>query len=293
MERVERVERVGVTGAVADVGARPTGLGELCPRRLSRPPWVRALGYFLFRWRRTFRSTLAGNFVYPVLYLAAIGVGLGGLVDHHLHGGATAAGLSGGSYLAFVTPGLLAGSVMQIALGESTYPVMGAIRWERSYETMLATPLEVTDVLLGHLAFVAVRVLTAAVVFVAVAAAFGALASPEAVLAVPVAVLVGAAFAAPLMAFSVTRERDLAFSTLQRLVIVPLFLFSGSFFPLRQLPGILQGLAEATPLYHGVALARTAMLGTPWRLADVGHAGYLVVLTAIGYVLARRTYRRR
>lgn len=271
----------------------PLGAERADRRRLGRPPWWRALGYFVFRWRRTFRSTLAGNFVYPVLYLAAIGVGLGGLVDRHVGAGTTAAGLSGGSYLAFVTPGLLAGSVMQIALSESTYPVMGAIRWERSYETMLASPLEVTDVLLGHLCFVALRVLTAAAVFVAVAAGFGALRSPEAVLAVPVAVLTGAAFAAPIVAFSVTRESDLAFSSLQRLVIVPLFLFSGSFFPLRLLPGPLQGLAEATPLYHGVALARAATLGELGHLANLGHAAYLVALTLAGYLAARRTYRRR
>lgn len=246
----------------------------------------------MFRWRRTFRATLAGNFVYPVLYLTAIGVGLGGLVDRHT-GGHLSATLDGGGYLAFVAPGLLAGSVMQIALGESTYPVMGAVRWERAYEAMLATPLSVGDVLAGHLAFVLCRVAAAASVFLAVAGAFGALHSPEAAAALPVAVLTGAAFAAPLMSFSVTQDNDAVFPTIQRLVIVPLFLFSGSFFPISYLPGFLQALAEATPLYHGVALARAATLGQLANGSSLGHGAYLVALSVAGSALARRRYRRR
>lgn len=279
-----------VVGVDAEV---PGDLQAPGRRVVARPAFWRAFRYWTFRWRRTFRSSLAVNFAYPVLYLTAIGVGLGGLVDRHVGRHAHAAGLAGGSYLVFVVPGLLAGSVMQIALSESTYPVMGAVRWERSYHAMLATPLSVADVLLGHLCFVALRVATAASVFLAVSAAFGGVRSPEAVLAVPVAVLTGLAFAAPVAAFAVTRESDVAFSTLQRLVIVPLFLFSGSFFPLRYLPGALQAVAEATPLYHGVALARAATLGHLDQLSTLGHLGYLAGLALAGYLAARRTYRRR
>lgn len=285
-----------MSSVTAGLEARlPAGEAEAAGRARgrARPTWWRAFGYWVFRWRRTFRSTLAGNFAYPVLYLTAIGIGLGDLVDRHVGPHPAAAGLAGGSYLAFVAPGLLAGSVMQIALGESTYPVLGAIRWERSYEAMLATPLSVTDVLRGHLAFVVLRVIVAASVFLAVAAAYGALHSPEAVVAVLAAALTGTAFAGPLVAFSATRDDATSFSTIQRLVVVPLFLFSGSFFPLRLLPGFLQGLAEATPLYHGVALARAATLGHLLELSSLGHAAYLVGLSLLGYALARSTYRRR
>lgn len=144
----------GLAGALG-AGRRAELAGTALPtRRWSRPAWWLAFGYFVLRWRRTFRSTLAGNFVYPALYLAAIGIGLGHLVDRHVSAHAAAAELEGGSYLAFVAPGILAGSVAQLALHESTWPVMGALRWERSYQAMLATPLSVTDVLRGHLAFV-------------------------------------------------------------------------------------------------------------------------------------------
>lgn len=262
-------------------------------RRRSRPPWWRVFGYFVLRWRRTFASTLAGNFVYPTLYLAAIGVGLGGLVDRHVAAHGAAAGLGGGTYLAFVAPGILAGSAMTLALHESTYPVMGAIRWERSYAAMLATPLRVVDVLRGHLAFILLRVGLASAVFLSVAGAFGALASPEAALALPAALLTGAAFAGPLVAFSVTRENESSFSTIQRLVVIPLFLFSASFFPLQNLPGFLQAAAEWTPLYHGAALCRAATTGHLWQLDSLGHLAYLVALALAGYGTARVTYRRR
>ncbi|MCU1491302.1 MAG: ABC-type multidrug transport system, permease component [Acidimicrobiaceae bacterium] len=263
---------------------------EVAAGRRGTPLWWRALNSWAFRWARTWRSGLAANFVYPVVYLAAMGVGLGSLVNRHL--GASAASLGGVPYLAFVTPGILAGSVMQIGVHEATYPVLGAIRWDRSYLSQLASPLRVGDLLLGHLAFLAFKALVATSVFLAVAGAFGALESPEAVLALPISVLVALAFFAPIAAYSVTRENDSGFSTIQRMVIVPLFLFSGSFFPIAQLPEGLRVLAVCTPLYHGVALERACTLGR-FGLGDLVHIAYLVVLAFIGWMAARRTYQRR
>jgi lipooligosaccharide transport system permease protein len=263
---------------------------------MGRPLWVRALGSWGFRYRRTWRGSVATSFAFPVLYLAALGVGLGGLVNRHLASqpgrpGLTA--LGGVTYLVFVAPGVLAGSAMQIATSESTFPVMGAIKWQRLYEAMLATPLRTGDVLAGHLCYIASRLALASGAFLAVAAAFGAVHSPEAVVALPVGILTGMAFSTPMVAYAATQETIVGFSVVERLVIVPLFLFSGSFFPIAQLPGALQLVAELTPLYHGVALARACMLGHLVTLSSLGHAGYLLALVAVGAWAASRTYRAR
>ena len=254
--------------------------------------WWRSLRFWMYRWRRTFRAGLAGNFVYPAVYLAAMGIGLGHLVNHHLAAHANAA-IGGVSYLVFVAPGILAGSMMQIGVQEATYPVLGALRWDRAYLGQLASPLAVGDIVRGHLSFIAVRAAIASTVFLALAAAFGALRSPEALLAVPVSVLIALAFGAPIAAFSVTRDNDAAFTTIQRLGIVPLFLFSGSFFPIRLLPAGLRALALVTPLYHGVALVRSCTLGHLDVLANLAHGLYLVALAMIGVAVAGRTYERR
>ena len=253
----------------------------------------RALRFWCFRWSRTWRSTLAGNVVYPLVYLAAIGIGLGHLVNHHLaaeHGAGTIGGVS---YLAFVTPGILAASMMQIAVHEATYPVMGAMRWDYAYLGQLASPLRIGDIVIGHLGFIGVRALFASSFFLIVAAGFGALSSPEAICGVPIAVVVALAFGAPVAAFAVTRDNDSAFSSIQRLGVVPLFLFSGCFFPISELPAVLRVLAMGTPLYQGVVLERACSLGTLGAPGNFAHAAYLVVMAGGGFAIARHTYRRR
>lgn len=259
--------------------------------RHPAPRAARALAFWLHRFRKTWRATVGMTFFYPLLYLAAIGVGLGSLINHHL-AGATAS-LGGVEYLSFVAPGLLAASAMQIATIMSSWQVYGAIRWDHTYESQLATPLGVGDVLAGHLAFVTVRLVLAASAFLAVIAGFGAVRSPEGVLALPASVLTGLACATPLFALSATLRTEVAFGPIQRIVIVPLFLFSGDFFPISRLPGWLQALAEATPLYHGVSLCRAATLGRLDHLANLGHLAYLVGLAVAGLVLAQRAFQRR
>ncbi|MGH9019107.1 MAG: ABC transporter permease, partial [Acidimicrobiales bacterium] len=162
-----------------------------------------------------------------------------------------------------------------------------------TYFAMLATPLGVTDVLLGHLAWIALRLSSIAAIYVGIMAAFGTVHSPWALAAIPAAVLTGAAFAAPIAAFAATQTNDAGFSALYRFGLIPLFLFSGTFYPITQLPGWLQAVAECTPLYHGVALCRSLTLGQLSAGPDLAHAAYLVVLTAVGYVLARGSFRRR
>ncbi len=255
--------------------------------RSGSPLWFRALGYWAYQYKRTWRGSIATSFFYPVLYLAAMGVGLGSLVNQHVHT------VQGVTYLDFIASGLLASTAMQIGGNEATYPVMGAIKWMKTYLAMLATPLGVDDVLIGHLAWIALRVLTVSTIYLVVMAAFGAILSPVAALALPAAVLTGIAFAAPIAAFAAAQENDTPFAALYRFVLVPLFLFSGTFFPVSQLPGWLQPVAYATPLYHGVALCRSLTLGQLDLWPDVGHAAYLLTLSGIGFLIARVTFRRR
>jgi lipooligosaccharide transport system permease protein len=124
-------------------------------------------------------------------------------------------------------------------------------------------------------------------------ASFGTVHSAWAVLALPTGVLTGMAFAAPMAAFSATLEKDTAFSTVYRFVVIPLFLFSGTFFPISQLPHALQYLAYVTPLFHGVALCRDLTLGQAHLGVDLGHAAYLSSLMIVGYLCCRRTFAKR
>jgi lipooligosaccharide transport system permease protein len=245
-------------------------------RRLATPPWARALGYWLYQYKRTWRGSVTTSFLYPVLYLSAMGVGLGSLVNHHAHL------VDKVSYIDFLAPGLLAGTAMQIGGNEAMYPVMGAIKWVRTYFALLATPLGAIDVLIGHLAWIALRLTGVTAIYLGIMALFGTVHSPYAVLAVPAGVLTGMAFATPI-----------AFAALYRFGLIPLFLFSGTFFPITQLPGWIQAVAEATPLYHGVALCRGLTLGQLALGPDLGHAAYLIALTAIGFIAAGRTFRQR
>lgn len=266
-----------------DLAAPPPGTR----RRWATPLPLRALGYWAYQYKRTWRSSITTSFLYPVLYLAAMGVGLGSLVNQHAHA------VDGVRYLQFLAPGLLAATAMQIGANEAMYPVMGAIKWMRTYFAMLATPLGVGDVLAGHLAWIAVRLTMVSTIYLGVMAAFSSVLSPLAVLALPATVLTGLAFATPIAAFAATQDKDVGFTTLYRFGLIPLFLFSGTFFPVHQLPGWLQPVAYATPLYHGVSLCRALVLGQAHWWPALGDAAYLVALTAVGAVLARRTFSSR
>jgi lipooligosaccharide transport system permease protein len=229
------------------------------------------------------------TFLNPLLYLLAMGVGLGRFVNRS----SAPSQLGHLSYLHFVAPALAATAGAVTAANESMYPVMGAIRWSRTYHAMLATPLRVGDVLAGHLCWIAVRVATAVGCYLVVMAAFGVTTSFEAVAILPVGVLTGMAFAAPLAAFAVSRESDESFSLIFRLGVVPLFLFSAVFYPLSQLPVGLRAVAWATPLWHGVALCRALASGRAGWPGTAGHLAYLVGVTAAGAAAARITFRRR
>ncbi len=257
----------------------------------ASPRWLLAFSFWLLLYRRTWRGSMLSTFVYPTLYLASMGIGLGGLVSRHV--GTHALSLGGVSYLRFVTPGILAASAMQIGINEASWPVMSAIRWQRSYLAQCATPLRVIDVFVGHLAWIGIRLLFTCAVLVAISAGFGVVDSPFSLMEIVAATLLGLAFATPMAALAASLQSDGAFSTINRLLIVPLFLFSGTFFPIAELPRVLQIVAELTPLYHGVALCRSLAGGHLLLWSNLVHLIYLLALVALGVVLGKRTYSRR
>jgi len=264
------------------------------PRSMPQPPplpgpapWRPVFGSWLTAYKRTWRGSIFGRFLSPVLFLLSMGLGLGGLVDK------SAGGVGGVPYLQFVVPGILAAQAMWVAMGESSYPVMGAIRWNMKYHAMLATPVGIDDILLGHLTYVAMQITGATAIFIGVAALFGSFGSWWVLLCLPITVLTGMAFAVPVFAFSAKQESDGGFNILFRFIMTPLFLFSGVFFPIDQLPAVIRPIAWIMPLWHGVDANRSLALGSPDVAGVLGHTAYLVVAIVIGALLARRSFTKR
>jgi lipooligosaccharide transport system permease protein len=249
---------------------------------------VRALRCWLLAYRRTWRSSVWSSVFGPLFYLGAMGYGLGSLVDKN----GTAA-LGGVPYVVFVAPAVLAVQAMNSGLSSALFPVFSAIHWNRIYIAARATMLRPADILRGHLLFITMRITMNSACFVVLMAAFGLIRSPWAVLLVPVAMLLGLAFAAPAAAWAVTLEHDTQMNYPIRFGAVPLMLFSGTFFPITQLPAWVRPVAYATPLWHGVALCRAFSLGPVDAGSVAINVGYLVALAAIGLWLGGRTYRRR
>jgi len=255
---------------------------------MAAPPALRVVEYGARVYRRTWRGSVISTFLNPALYLLAMGVGLGKLVDQG----------SGSSelaipYLTFLAPGLLAATAMQTAAGDASYPVMAGIKWRKTYHAALATPISVGDLVAGHLGWVTIRVTFVSVVYAAIMTAFGATSPLEGLLAVPPAVLTGAAFAAAVTAYTARLKDETGLSTLFRFGIVPLFLFSGTFFPISQLPDWIEPLAYVLPLFHGVSCCRGLALGLPFEAPWAASVAYLVAWVAVGAWLSLRVMQRR
>jgi lipooligosaccharide transport system permease protein len=261
--------------------------------RLARPGTiasrrsVRVLEHDLLVFRRGWFSYLLSGLSQPFLYLVSMGIGLGLYVNSN--GGAP----GGVPYLDYIAPALLVTQAMMAAAFESAWPIMGKIEWDKTYRAALNTPLGATDLLDGDLMWIAFRATLLSVLFVVVVILLGAAVSPLVLLAVPVAVLTALSFAAPIMAFTATQARADGFNALFRFGITPLFLFSGTFFPIEKLPLPLQPVAWITPLYHGVAAARSLSLGQVDPVGLVVHVGFLLVVIVAGVAAGRVTFRRR
>ena len=259
------------------------------PRR-PLSAWERTtfvLGYFATSYKRTWRGSIIGRFLSPLFFLLSMGLGLGTLVDER------AGGVDGMPYLHYVVPAIVATQAMWVAMGESTWQVLSRIKWSRCYHAMLATPLGVRDILAGNILAITLHLVSATAIFMGIAALFGGFSSWLALLCLPIAVLTGLAFTVPIFAFTAKQEGDNGFNILFRWVMTPLMLFSGTFFPISQLPGWMQPVAWVTPLWHGVDASRQVSSGDvePWSL--LGHLLVLGAFVVVGWLLAVHTFTRR
>lgn len=254
--------------------------------RTRRWGWLQYAGYrqvaempFLGTWA----AVAFGN---PILYLAAMGLGLGAIVD---------VPVDGVRYLHFVAPGLLVSTVVTTAAQFGTWPIFGGFKWMRNYLAAHATPTEPWQMALGETVAIGVRLAAQATAFWLIGLAFGAWPSPWSLALVPLSVLAGLALFTPLMAYSATLEEEgLQFNFVQRLIVMPMFLFAGTFFPLAVMPVYLQWVGWISPMWHGTQLGRMASYGmaNPGWLTLV-HVVFLVALACAGQFAAFRTFTRR
>ncbi|MFD1212461.1 ABC transporter permease [Arthrobacter sp. GCM10027362] len=254
--------------------------------------------YYLEHWLRAMRGygwtvalTAVGT---PLVYLFAMGVGLATLVDaNSANGGAALGGAS--SYLVFVAPALLATAAIMVAADENTYPVMSGFKWRRTYYGPNASPLASHQLVNGHCLGVLCRQLLTTGLYFLFLLLFGAVPAATGWLMILTAALGGLAFGLPVMAYAASIEDDKGqFAMVQRFIVMPLFLFSGTFFPLAAMPPAVRWIGWISPLWHSTELGRVLGYGLaePAWLSAVRMV-YLAALAAAGWLLARRIYARR
>jgi lipooligosaccharide transport system permease protein len=247
--------------------------------KLAMRVWQREVTLYKRIWPSTILSTLLD----PIMYLLALGFGLGAYVTQ---------GIAGHSYLEFIAPGLIASSVMYAAAFEAAWNSYVRMFVERSYESMMATPAELEDVLAGEMAWGATRAFLYSIVMLLVLRAFGLVHSWWALLVPPVAVLAGFMFMAVGLSYTVrTRHMD-QLTFFFTLGVTPMFLFSGIFFPLSGLPTAVQAVAWFSPLYHLVEVTRGLALGQV-GVGLLGHVAWMLVVTALAWALPATVLRRR
>lgn len=249
---------------------------------------LHAFRYWLKLYSRTWRGTIVISVANPLLFLLGVGVGLGHLVNQ-----GNSAALGGVSYSDFFAPGLLAASAMQTGFVESGGRVSIAAGWEGAYRAATTTPLEPEEIMAGHMLFMAFRVATSSAAFIVVMEVFGVTAGWWGLAIWPAALLTGLAFATPLAAWTVTLRSYVKVNSIFRFVIMPMYMFSGTFFALNQLPHGVRAVAAVLPLAQGVDLCRSLSLGTVSATAVVAHTAYLLAFVLTGVAVARITYRRR
>lgn len=255
--------------------------------RLGWPRWRRSWWYHATFYAQTWRGSVASTVLFPIFYLAALGVGVGHMVAKH-HGL-----VQGQTYLHFIAPTLLATTTMQLGEGESLWPVLASVKWIRSYHAAAATPLEPRDILFGKLTWVVSRAFFTGVVYTIVIGCFGALHSWWSLTLPFLGALITLAFSAPLVAFAAGVDSDAMFIVIYRFAFVPMFLFSATFYPVSSYPGYLRPIVQFVPLYHGVALARAAAFGEGSPGALLAHVAFLVALSVAGITWGQRRLHRR
>ena len=227
----------------------------------------------------------------PVLYLVSIGLGLGSFIDQN----AGSTGVDGVSYLTFLAPALLATAAIQGALDESVFPTLEGFKWNKLFFSMNATPLSGNHIAMGVFFNSLIRTVFTAVLYWFVMLAFGVLESPRAWLAIFTAVMAGAAFGAFMQALAGFLENENVFFTIvERFIIMPLFLFSGTFYPLTNMPIYLQWIGWISPLWHATELGRWLTYGSEISTQMLFvHFIFLNSILVVGLIASRRIFTRR
>ena len=254
------------------------------PLALTRPARIVERNTLVYR--RTFLVIFSGFFE-PLFYLFAMGYGVGALIGNVPLGNGTSV-----PYAVFVAPALLATSSMNGAIYETSNNFFYKLKYAKLYDAIISTPMSLGDVARGEVLWALLRGSLYAIGFLAVIAVLGLaglglLSSPLGLLAFPAAMVVGFAFAGAGMAATTFVRKWSDFDYLQ-LAIMPMFLFSGTFYPINAYPPALQAFGQATPLYRGVHLIRAMTTGTP----DATLLGDLVYLVAMGTIGLAITSRR-
>ncbi len=233
-------------------------------------------------WRKLLLPSMLGNFGDPLLYLLALGYGLGHFVGH----------MDGMPYITFIASGIVASSVMNTASFEGLYSAFTRMSAQHTYAAMLATPLRVSDILAGEVLWAAIKGLISAVAIIIVASFFGAIQGPWVWLSIPVILLSGLSFGSlALVITAMARSYDF-FMYYFTLAVTPMFLFCGVFYPLHSLPAFARDIAQVLPLTHAVALLRPLLTGQLPRQMPY-HLGVLLLYTVIPYLIAWRLLVRR
>jgi len=233
-------------------------------------------------WRKLMLASLLINFGEPFLYLLGLGYGLGNFIGEMMHM----------PYLTFLASGILASSAMNIASFEGMYSVYTRMVPQRSYEAILATPMETADIIAGEMLWCATKAIINGAAILAVATLLGAVHSWQALWVLPIQFLVGLAFAGPALVMTALARGYDFFNYYVTLVVTPMFVLSGVFYPVTSLPEALQGIVQFLPLTHAVDLIRPLVAGLPPTHVAL-HLTVLAGYAVVGYVIAVRLIRRR
>jgi len=260
--------------------------GSLAPLSSALPAnathWMSVWRRNYLVWKKLAVPSMIGNLADPMIYLFGLGLGLGLMVGH----------VDGVSYIAFLAAGTVASSVMMSASFEAMYSGFSRMQVQRTWEAIMHTPLTLGDIVLGEVIWAASKSVLSGVAIMLVAGALGYANFPSMLLALPVIVLTGLAFASVAMVVTALAPSYDFFMFYQTLVLTPMLLLSGVFFPISQLPAAARGAAQVLPLAHAVDLLRPAMLARPLDNA-LSHVVVLTVYAVGGFIVSAVLFRRR
>jgi len=244
--------------------------------------WIAVWRRNFLVWRKLFVASVLSNLADPLILLFGLGYGLGALLPS----------VAGMSYIAFFAAGTLCSATMFTASFESMFSGFSRMHGQKTWDAILYAPVTIDDVVAGEIVWAASKAWLSGATILAVAAAFGLAASPIVVMALPVAFLVGLAFAAVGLIMTVLAKNWDFFSFYMTLIMTPMTMISGVFFPAEQLPAPVLAVAQALPLYHGIELVRPLVAGS-WPTSVLVHLAVLLAYAAAGYAIALYFARRR